>query len=368
MVPALVSRRQVLRGGVAVGAALWLAPMLAACGDPNEDQLSFLNWQDYIDPTILTDFTSDSGLTVTYETYASNDELARRLNLADVARRRGREATSFDLIVPSDNLLDQLRTLEQLQELDDAIVTSLGNLSPAFRAEPFDPGNRFSVPWATGTTGIGYDASVFDEAPGWEVFLDTTYAGKMTILDEERDAFAAALFSLGEDPNATDPAVVDGAADRLIAMKGVIAGFDSATYLDRLADGELVCAHAYSTDVLQARERNPDLAYTVPEAGGLRWIDSLCIPISAPNPEGANRFIEFYLQPEISATNAVASKVDTGNEAAQAFVPPEILDDPAIYPSEADLERLVFTQPLDDADQAVYDEAWRRVEAEPPVS
>ncbi len=363
----LVSRRQVLRGGVVAGAAFWLAPALASCGDPNEDQLSFLNWQDYIDPTILTDFTKESGLSVTYETYASNDELAQRLNLADVARRRGREATSFDLIVPSDNLLDQLRTLDQLQQLDDGIVTSLDNLQPAFRAEPFDPGNRFSVPWATGTTGIGYDATVFDEPPDWDVFLDEAYAGQMTILDEMRDAFALALFSLGEDPNATDPAVVDGAADRLIEMKGVISGFDSATYLDRLADGELVCAHAYSTDVLQAQERNPDLAYVVPAGGGLRWIDSLCIPVNAPNPQAANTFIEFYLQPEISATNAIASKVDTGNEAAQAFIPPEILEDPAIYPTAADVERLVFTQPLDEADQAVYDEAWRRVEAAPPA-
>ncbi|MFN8234074.1 MAG: spermidine/putrescine ABC transporter substrate-binding protein [Actinomycetota bacterium] len=363
----MVSRRQVLRGGVAAGAAIWLAPALAACSDPADDQLSFLNWQDYIDPTILTDFSKQSGLTVTYETFASNDELAKRLNLAGVARRRGREATSFDLIVPSDNLLDQLRTLDQLQELDDSIVKSLDNLAPAFRAEPFDPGNRFSVPWATGTTGIGYDATVFDEPPGWDVFLDEAFAGKMTVLDEERDAFAAALFSLGEDPNATDPAVVGGAADRLIEMKGVIAGFNSATYLDLLADGDLVCAHAYSTDVLQARERNPDLTYVVPEDGGLRWIDSLCIPIEAPNPDGANRFIEFYLQPEVSASNAIASKVDTGNAAAQEFVPPEILDDPAIYPSEADLERLVFTQPLDEVDQAVYDEAWRRVQAAPPA-
>jgi spermidine/putrescine transport system substrate-binding protein len=357
-----VSRRRILKAGVVVGAAAWFAPVLAACGDPDEARLVFLNWQDYIDPTILSDFADESGLVVTYETYASNDELARRLNLAEVGRRRGRESSSFDLIVPSDNLLARLRTIDLLQELDGSIVTSLDNLDDAFRAAPFDPGNRFSVPWATGTTGIGYDSTAFPEPPDWSVFLDEAFAGRMTILDEMRDAFAVALFSMGEDPNTRDASTIEAAADRLIEMKGVIAGFDSATYLDRLAEGELACAHAYSTDVLQARELNPDLAYVVPAQGGLRWIDSLCVPTGAPNPEAANRFIEFYLQPEVSATNAVASKIDTGNAAAREFVPAEILEDPAIYPSEADLDRLVFTEDLG-ADEELYEAAWERVKA-----
>ncbi len=319
----LVSRRQILRGGAAAGAALWLAPLLASCSNPNDSRLVFLNWQDYIDPTILPDFTDQSGLDVTYETYASNDELSRRLKLADVGRRRGREGTSFDLIVPSDNLLRQLRTLDLLLELDTGIVQNVKNLDAAFRKEPFDPGNRFSVPWATGTTGIGYDATVFSSPPDWSVFLDDTYAGKMTILDEMRDAFGLALFLAGEDPNTRDPATINAAADQLIAMKAIISGFDSATYLDRLATGDIVCAHAYSTDVLQAKERNPNLAYVLPQQGGLRWIDSLCIPDGSPNPDGANRFINFYLEPEVSASNAVASKVDTGNAAARQFIPQE---------------------------------------------
>ncbi len=357
----LVSRRQVVRGGVLAGAAVWLAPLLASCSDPNEARLVFLNWQDYIDPTLLDDFADANGLDVTYETYASNDELAQRLRLAEIGRRRGREGSSFDLIVPSDNLLHQLRTLDLLQELDTDVVANLDNLDAAFRAEPFDPGNRFSVPWATGTTGIGYDATVFSTPPDWSVFLDDTYAGRTTILDEMRDAFGLALFLAGEDPNTRDPATIDAAADQLIAMKAIVAGFDSATYLDRLADGELVCAHGYSTDVLQAKERNPNLAYVVPPQGGFRWIDSLCIPEGSPNPEAANRFINYYLEPEVSAANAVASKVDTGNEAARQFIPTEILDDPAIFPAPEALALLVFTEDLGE-DGALYEDAWALVQ------
>ncbi|HEY7659935.1 MAG TPA: spermidine/putrescine ABC transporter substrate-binding protein [Actinomycetota bacterium] len=358
-----LSRREVMKAGVVAGAGLWLAPALAACSDPDESRLVFLNWQDYIDPTILDDFTDASGLSVTYETYASNDELADRLALARAARRRGREGNTFDLIVPSENLLTQLRSIDGLQELDPDIVTSLDNLAEEFRQEPFDPGNRFSVPWATGTTGIGYDTTALDAPPDWTVFHDPAFEGRMTILNETRDAFAAALFALGEDPNTRDPATIDAAADFLIEARSVIRGFDSATYLDLLAGGELVVAEAYSSDVQIAKQRNPNLEFVIPAQGGLRWIDSLCIPVEAANPEGANRFIEFYLQPQVSATNAVASQVDTGNEAAAEFVPAEIFENPAIFPPPETLAVLQFTEDLGE-DNALYTDAWERVKAD----
>ena len=98
----------------------------------------------------------------------------------------------------------------------------------------------------------------------------------------------------------------------------------------------------------------------VPPQGGFRWIDSLCIPDGSPNPDGANRFINFYLEPEVSASNAVASKVDTGNAAARQFIPQEILDDPAIFPAPETLALLVFTEDLGDDDK-LYEDAWARV-------
>jgi len=355
-----ITRRKLLELGALGGAALWLSPLLGGCAKPSDNRLVFLNWQDYIDPTILADFTAESGLQVAYETYASNDELAERLTLADVARRRGRKGTSFDLIVPSEYLLERLRTLGVLRLLDREIVTSLDNLAAAFRSEPFDPGNRFSVPWATGTTGIGYDTTVFDAPPGWDVFLDKAHAAKMTMLDELRDSMGAALFALGDDPNTRDPGRIDAAADWLIEAKTVIRGFDSATYLDLLAAGELVCAHGYSSDVQLARKRNPDLGFTIPQTGGFRWIDSLCIPESAPNPEGANRFIEYYLTPEVSALNAVACQVDTGNQAARQFIPADVLDNPAIFPPQDVLDRLRFIEDLGETEK-LYEKAWARV-------
>jgi spermidine/putrescine-binding protein len=354
-----LSRRQFLSGAAVLG--LGAAGATAGCSAPQENRLSFLNWQDYIDPNLLGDFAKATGIQVGYETYESNDALYERLLAAGVTRKGGRKTTTFDLIVPSENLFRRLRSSDALRPLDAAIVseTLLKNLNPDFRAMEVDPGNRYSVPWATGVTGIGYDTTVFAEPPTWDVFLDGAHGGKMSLLAERREAFAAALFSLGEDPNTTDAATVAAAERRLSTMKANTT-FDSATYLEGLAQGKVVAAQGFSTDVLQARRRNPKLGFAVPSSGGTRWVDLLCIPTDAPNPDAANKLIAYYLDPKVSAANAAHNLVATGNLAARQFVPKDILTDPAIYPTDEVAKTLVFLKDLGEA-EALYDAAWERV-------
>ncbi len=357
-----LSRRQWLSAVGLIGVAGALDVGVAGCASTASDKrVSFLNWQDYVDPKLLSAFTRESGLDVGYETYESNDELRDRLLAAGVTRKGGRKTTTFDLIVPSDNLFASLLADDQLQKFDTSIVTEalLGNLAPAYRKLAVDPGNQYAVPWATGTTGIGYDTTVFAEPPTWEAFLDDANAGKMSLLDEQREAFAAALFSLGEDINTTDPTVLAAAEARLAEFRAN-ASFNSSTYLDDLADGKLVLAQGFNTDVLQAAQRNPNLAFVIPAAGGSTWIDLLCIPTDAPNPEGASKLIAFYLDPKNSAANAAFNLVATGNEAAQEFVPSDQLANPAIYPTAEVAATLVAIEDLGDAEE-LYTEAWDRV-------
>lgn len=356
----LVPRRRVLRGAGVIGLGLLVAGPMSACGDPRDfDRLTFLNWQDYIDPGLLEDFGTETGIVVTYETYASNDDLARRLEAAQRPRVGGRTGTSFDLIVPSDNFVTAFREAELIRELDLDRLENLDNLDAVFR-ETSDPNRVYGVPWATGTTGLGYDRTTFDTPPTYDVFLDAAHEGRMSILDEERDALGMSLLSLGEDPNTTDGAAIDAAADRLIEMKAN-ALLDSETYLERLASGDLVVVQGYSSDVLQAREENADIAYVIPAAGGLRWVDSMTIPTGAPRPEGAYTFMDFYLEPEVSARNSEYVKVDTGNAAALEFLPDSIRDDTVIFPPEDVLESLHFTRDVGEA-SVLYDEAWARVQ------
>jgi putrescine transport system substrate-binding protein len=283
------------------------------------------------------------------------------LLLADAARRRGRASHTFDLIVPSDNFVRQFREQGLLQPIDTSKLTNIGNLAPAFRNEGFDPGNRYTIPWATGTTGIGYDTSVFSTPPDYSVFLDPKHKGKMTMLDETRDAYGASLFSLGKDPNTTSQADIDAATNQLIKMKTVIKGFDSTDYIQGLASGELVAAHAYNGDLLQAKESNPKLAFVLPAAGALRWVDSLAVPVDAPGVEDALTFMNYYLEAAISAKNSDFIQYDTANEAAQPLLSPAVRNNTVIFPTAAELARLEFTVDLG-GDERLYAEGWKKVQ------
>jgi len=356
-----VGRRDVLKAGGILGVALGFAPVLSACTSSSDvKRLSFLNWTDYIAPNTVRNFDRDTGIGVTYETYTSNDELRKRLEQAGRVRRGGRSGSTFDLIVPSDNFVQEFRDDDLIQVLDLDKIRNLENLGEEFRHESFDPGNQYTVPWATGTTGIAYSTDEFDEPPDYDVFLDSRVRDRATVLDETRDAYALALFSLGLDPNTTRKADVDRATDQLLDMKKVIKGFESGDYWEQLASGDTVVAQAYSSDFQLARLRNPKLAFTFPEAGALRWVDSLAIPNDAPRKRAAEEFISYYLEPEVSAGVSRYVQVDTGNAAARDLLPAELLEDPVVFPPDDVLDRLVFTTYLGDA-ESLYSDGWDRV-------
>jgi spermidine/putrescine-binding protein len=356
-----VGRRDVLRAGGLLGVALGMGPLLAACTSTDDiKRLSFLNWTDYIAPNLLSRFEQRTGIATTYETYTSNDDLQKRLEQAGRVRRGGRKGSTFDLVVPSDNFVREFRDNDLIQKLDHSKIKHLDNLSPEFRDESFDPGNVYTVPWATGTTGIAYDSDEFDQPPGYDVFLDEKVRDKATILNERRDAYALALFSLGKNPNSTKPADVDAATDRLLDMKKVIKGFESGDYWKLLASGDTTVAQAYSSDFQLARDRNPKLRFTLPEAGALRWVDSMAIPTDAPRKASAEQFISYYLEPEVAASNSRFVQVDTGNAAARKLLPQTLLDDEVVFPPQDVLDRLVFTAYLGPAER-LYSDGWDKV-------
>ena len=354
-----VSRRRFLKTALAASASGSLISFLTSCDNSEPSKLSFLNWQDYIGDTTLRDFKTATGIDVTYQTYASNDRLEWLLNQASSARRGGRRGSSYDLMVPSDNVIPKFYRAGLIQDLDLTKITGLENLRDDVRGLPFDPENKFAIPWATGTTGIAYDSSVLTSPPNWSVFLDATHAGKMSILDDSRDALAMGLLSLDKDPNATSEADISAAAEQLAAMTKN-ARFDSETYLRELAAGNLVVAQAFSSDFVIAKEQNPNLEFVLPEQGAMRWIDCLVIPNRAPRPGRAHQFISFFLDPMNAAGVSGGAKVDTGNALAFDLIPADIRNNPVIFPPADVLAKLSFLNDLGDA-ESLYNDAWKRI-------
>jgi spermidine/putrescine-binding protein len=346
-----VSRRTLISGSLS---ALTSAYVLSACGTSGEAQsLSFLNWQDYIAPDTLSGFTKKTGNEVVYQTYASNDALYTLLQQAMKPRRGGRLATSFDLAVPSGEALDRLRRADLVQPL--GTIKGLDQISKDLKAAPFDPEGTYSLPWATGTTGIAYDSALITKEPGWtDLFTGTFGGGKTSVLKDSREAIAMAAIAAGNDPN--DAGGFAAAAKSLTG-----ATFDSETYLSNLATGAVVAAQAFSTDFVQAARKRPSLRFVIPPQGGIRWTDVLVIPRGAPNPGRAREFIEYILDPAVSATLASA----IGAQTASALPSPT----PGGPPGEADamkaiginIDKCTFLRNLGSEEQTALDDAWKTI-------
>ena len=203
-----------------------------------------------------------------------------------------------------------------------------------------------------GTTGFGYDSTKVDPPDSWSVFFEpdpnSDIYGRVTMLDDPRESFAAALAYLGYDINTTDEAQLNEAKDALIRAKAQLAGYDSDTYEDLVASGENLLAHGWNGDFLLAMEDNENIAYVTPKEGGVVFVDNLCIPASA-TPEqklAGEMLINFLLEPEIAARNSQFIYYASPNKAAEAFLPADFLNDTSIYPPAEVLDKLQYLEPV----------------------
>jgi spermidine/putrescine transport system substrate-binding protein len=341
------------------------AGFIAACGSDNggsggggdnggggeAKSLNFYNWTDYIAETTIPNFEEQTGIKVTYDNYASNDELFAKVSGG---------GANYDIVVPTDATLVKMKHADLLEKLDLSLIPNVKNLAPRFREAEYDPGNEYGIPWQWGTTGIGYDPSkVGTEVTDWDAFMLPSIKNKSSYLDEARDAFAMALFALGKDPNTTNDGDLDDARDWLIDVKGNMKSITS-DYQDPLKSGELILAHAYSGDVFTIQVDNEAVQYVIPTSGAFSWVDSMTILKGAPHPKNAHTFMNYILEPEVGAELTNFVNYGSPNQAAEPMINKEILDNPLIYPPADVLEKLPFQKDIGD-EELKYADRWTEV-------
>jgi spermidine/putrescine transport system substrate-binding protein len=322
-------------------------------------EIVIYNWSEYIDPEIYTMFEDEFGIRMVEDNFSNNEELLAKLQGG---------ATGYSLIVPSDYTVNIMIQENMLAELDPENVPNLSNLAQRFRELPYDPGNKYCAAYQWGTTGIGYLSSEVEEPTSWSVIFEPdpnspTY-GRTTMLDDVRESFAAALVYLGYDINTTDEAQLNEAKDLLIQAKPGLAGYDSDTYEDLVASGENLMAHGWNGDFLVAQEDNEDIAYTIPQEGGVVWVDNICIPTTVTPEEklAAEMFINFLLRPDIGAMLSDYNYYASPNAASEELLDQEFLDDPTVYPPAEVLDRLQYIRPVGEA-ESIYQRLWDEIKA-----
>ena len=317
---------------------LLVVSMLPIQAKAAENEITVYNWGQYIsDGTddsmdVIAEFEKATGIKVHYMTFDSNESMYTKLKTG---------GASYDVIIPSDYMIAKLIEEDMLEPLDFSNIPNYEYIDEAFRNQAYDPENTYSVPYTWGTVGLIYNTQyVSDEdAESWSCLWNSKYAGKLLMFDNPRDAFAIAQSMLGYSLNTEDFNELKNCADLLAQQKPVLQAYVMDQIFDKMQRGEAWAAPYYAGDYLTMVEENPDLAFSHPKEGYNIFIDAMCIPKGCKNKAGAEAFINFLCDPEISAANLDYIGYSTPETAAKEYLDEEVTTSPVAYPDDETLAR-----------------------------
>lgn len=278
------------------------------------DTLKVYNWGEYVGDNVISDFEKEFGVKVIYEMFDSNEMMYTKLQAGD----------SYDVLVPSDYMIERLIKEGMLQELDLDLIPNIVNLADGVRALPYDSANTYSVPYFWGSVGIVYNQNTVDyadlEAEGYNILKDTKYAGKIYMYDSERDSFMVAFKALGYSMNTENEAEIDAAYNWLMEQRQTMEpAYVADEVIDGMINGNKDMAVVYSGDAATILAENEDMRFYLPKEGTNLWSDAMVIPANAENPKLAHEFINYILTYEASYDNSEAVGYTSSNQ--------EVIDD-----------------------------------------
>jgi spermidine/putrescine transport system substrate-binding protein len=381
------SRRTFLKGAGVAAFGIGSVAVLPLFGSPSQVQdpakckatdvsssqkkLIVSNWPAYIDPpskkekNTLEDFEAASGIAVSYTDDVSDNAefFAKVRNQLGSCQPIGR-----DLMVLTDWMAAKMINLGWVQKLDASKVPNLHkNLIPALRDRQWDKNRDFSAPWQSGLTGIAYNAKLTKEVKSFEELITSTeLKGKITLLSEMRDTMGFMLKVVGASPDKFTDAEWEKAIEKLhqAVKAGQVRAFTGNEYIQDLTAGNIVACEAWSGDVIQAQADNPNIKFVVPEEGLSLWSDNMLVPNMATHQANAEKWIDYYYEPEVAAKLAAwVNYICPVEGARQAMekIDDSLVDNPLIFPSEEDLKNTFDFMPLDDQQEKKYEGEWSDV-------
>lgn len=329
------------------------------CG---KGELKIFTWSEYMDEENMPkEFEKATGIKVKLDLYESNEEMMAKLQAGGLGQ--------YDIIIPSDYIMPSLIHLKLIVPLDHSKIPNLKNLGKKFSTASFDPGNKYSVGWQWGTVGLMYNKAKLKDSDvaSWDIIFDPKKKpGPFYLIDSVREMMGITLSYLGYDFNSSNPKELKAATDLLIAtkkrkeclgFKGGVGGKNDV--IAGVADAAVV----YNGDSIQTVSKEPDkFGFIVPKEGSEIWIDSMCIPAKAPNPDAAHKWINWVLEPQVGAALSNFNQYATPNDAAIPFLNKEDLKNPGIWPTPEIMKTLHFVKDQGKNNKLI-DQAWTRVKS-----
>lgn len=353
-------------------AATPATPPAPAATVAESKELNVYNWADYIGEHTIENFERETGIKVRYDTYDGNETLEAKLMTGH---------TGYDIVFPSSSFFARQITVGIYQKLDKAALPNLANMDPQIMgkvSQQADPGNEYAVPYMWGTNGFTYNVDMIKQrmpdAPldSLKMLFDPAVVSKfqdcgVSFLDSPEDVIPLALAYMGKDPTSQNPDDIRAAVDMLMNVRPYVRKFDSQEYLNALPNGDLCIAMNWSGDYATAAARAAEagvkinLAYTIPKEGTNIWFDGMLVPKDAPHPKNAMLFLNYMMRPEVIADCTNYTNYANGNKAAKALVTPDILANPAIYPSDEIVQKGFPSVIRDTEVQRVITREWTRL-------
>lgn len=278
---------------VTIGAAA-LALALQGTAAGAAEKIVISNWDGYMPPDLLERFTAETGIEAELSVHATNEEVMGKVTAGG--------GKGYDVLFVSSPFVEALAHLGLIAELDHDKLPNLENLYDGARTLAYDPNNRYSVPYAWGTTGLCYRSDLVPEEPdSWYDLLRPSgeLKGKITMLATDRWLMAAGLKALGHSVNSTDPEEIAAAKALLIEAKRSLLAYDDTTFYSKLVSGEASLVHAWDGWCNYGIAENPDIKFVVPKEGSDMWVDTMVVTAASENKDAAHAFINYVLRPEI---------------------------------------------------------------------
>jgi len=316
-------------------------------GAAHAEKLVISNWDGYMPPDLLENFTAATGIEAELSVHASNEEI-----MGKVVAGGGK---GYDVLFVSSPFAEALANLGLTAEIDHAKVPNMANLYPQAMELAHDPGNKVSVPYAWGTTGLCYRSDLMETPTSWSDLLQPSddLKGKVTMLSTDRWLMGAAQLAMGKSLNDTSDETLNAARDMLVAAKGDLLAYDDATFYQKVVSGEATMVHAWDGWCNYGRAENEDIKYVIPAEGSDLWVDAIVITAASEKQEAAHAFVNYVLGQETGVWVASNILYKTPNKAAMEALDPGLLEAfPNMAMDPADLIKFEQLRDLGDGQKA----------------
>jgi spermidine/putrescine transport system substrate-binding protein len=348
---------------------LWVLLLASIPALAKEDVLNVYNWNDYIAPETVARFEKLCHCKLKQSYFSDNEELLAKLAAG---------AKGYDVYVPTSNYVSGMVKAGWLQPLDHSKLPNLKNVMPQYLDTEFDPGNKYSAPYAMSITLIGYNEQKIKElgvpVDSWATIFDPKILekikGRVTVLDSQSELMAAVLKYLGYSVNDRDPKHWQQAKEVILKAKPYWAAFNASSYIKELSSGNIWLVHGYSNDIYQADQdaqkagQKFRIRHSLPKEGAVLALDCMVIAKDAPRPDLAYQFINFMLEGRNSAdlTNMIGS--GNPNAGAQQYIKPEIKQISAIFPDAQAAKKLEMLKDMTPQQRRAMNRIWTEIKAQ----